>query len=117
MKQQKIVFSRSKVNIYKIHQVLNDLVHTGIYTTRSIKLYQNAHVHAHVNIISQTWDICHAEIELPERLKCKICIGYSKHYCVSEFILTDEYLWYLSKLIHDKNHNKNQTYKQTTKYK
>lgn len=35
----------------------------------------------------------------------------------SEFILTDEYLWYLSKLIHDKNNNKNQTYKQTTKYK
>lgn len=40
-------------------------------------------------------------------------IGYSKHYCVSEFILTDEYLWYLSKLIHDKNNNKNQTNKQT----
>lgn len=44
-------------------------------------------------------------------------VGYSKHYCVYEFILTDEYLWYLSKLIHDKNNNKNQTYKQTTKYK
>lgn len=117
MKQQKIVFSRSKVNIYKIHQVLNDLVHTGIYTTKSIKLYQNAHVHAHVNIISKTCDICHAEIKLPEILKCKICIGYSKHYCVSEFILTDEYLWYLSKLIHEKNNNNNQTYKQTTKYK
>lgn len=86
----------------KTHQVLNDFVHTGIYTTKSIKLYQNAHVHAHVNIISQTWDICHAEIKLPEILKCKICIGYSKHYCVSEFILTDEYLWYLSKLIHEK---------------
>lgn len=59
-------------------------------------------MHAQVNIISQTWDICHAEIKLPEILKCKICIGYSKHYCVSEFILTDEYLWYLSKLIHEK---------------
>lgn len=101
MKQQKIVFSWSKVNIQN-PPVLNDLVHTGIYTTRSIKLYQNAHVHAHVNIISQTWDICHAEIKLPEILKCKICIGYSKHYCASEFILTDEYLWYLSKLIHEK---------------
>lgn len=116
MKQQKIVFSWSKVNIQN-PPVLNDLVHTGIYTTKSIKLYQNAHVHVHVNIISQTWVICHAEIKLPEILKCKICIGYSKHYCVSEFILTDEYLWYLSKLIHDKNNNKNQTYKQTTKYK
>lgn len=74
-------------------------------------------MHAHFNIISQTWDICHAEIKLPEILKGKICIGYSKHYCVSEFILTDEYLWYLSKLIHEKKNNNNQTYKQTTKYK
>lgn len=78
-------------------------------------LYQNAHVHAHVNIISQTWVICHAEIKLPEILKCKICIGYSKHYCASEFILTDEYLWYLSKLIHEKK--KPTKIKQTNKPK
>lgn len=39
-------------------------------------------------------------------------IGYSKHYCVSEFILTDEYLWYLSKLIHEKK-NQQKSNKQT----
>lgn len=44
--------AENRLLTYKIHQILNDLVHTGIYTTRSIKLYQNAHVHAHVNIIS-----------------------------------------------------------------
>lgn len=48
-------------------------------------------------------------------------VRFSKHHCVSEFILTNEYLWYLDKLSNVKQTNKaktiktNQKQKQTTK--